>query len=274
MLTAKDIRRKEFEKGKLGYDVAEVDSFLKRVEADYRQLEDQVNEANAKIQLLADKICEYREEEEDLKNALLVAQKQARQIVDEAKEKAAKIEADAKESVTSVQNAAIADQEKQLADISKKLDKENRVLVETQRQVSDFKKSLFDMYKVHLEQISKLPDEIADELGISEAEEETAAPDAESAEKTVEEAAETPVKEEASEAVAEEQSAAPVAEQKKEAVPAKPPVQTVSSDIFERAADAQNVEPPKTISHTAEFDTRYNDLKFGSRRDDKKQRRR
>ena len=302
MLTAKDIRRKEFEKVKFGYDTEEVSSFLKRVEADYRQLEDQVNEANAKIQLLADKICEYKEEEEDLKNALLVAQKQARQIVDEAKTKAAKIEADAKEQVTSVQSAAMEEQKKQLAEISGKLDKENRVLVETQRQVSAFKKSLFDMYKTHLEMISRLPDEIADEVASSPVEEEQPVakekPVVEVAEEEIEKVADEVIEAAASEdSVAEEKAEAPVkeevpesvedavaalktvaAEEKKPETPApvvaKPPVMTISNDLFENAADAQRMTPPQTISHTAEFDTRYNDLKFGSRRDDKKPRRR
>ena len=44
--------------------------------------------------------------------------------------------------------------EKNRAEIAK--EKEN--LVEAQKQVSDFKKTLFDMYKTHLEMISAMPE--------------------------------------------------------------------------------------------------------------------
>ena len=263
MMTAKEIRAKEFEKVKFGYQAEEVNAFLRKIEADYRQMEDELAEANNKMMLLADKVREYKEGEEDLKNALLSAQKQARQIIDEAKEKANQITDDAKSSATSVHSAAVVEQETQLKELSEKLDKENRILVETQRQVAAFKKSLFDMYKQHLEQIANLPDTI---------DEDDEYEDDDACECEAEETAEAVIAEVTEEAPAAE----PVKEEVKEEAPAaEAPAEEKAAPTEPEKDPFDEVEfstPKKPISRTAEFDTRYKDLKHGNRRDEKKKR--
>ena len=84
MITAKDIQRKKFEKVKFGYSPEEVDDFLSLIENDLRVMQQELDDSNEKVQLLADKVREYKDSEEDLKNALLLAQKQARQVISEA----------------------------------------------------------------------------------------------------------------------------------------------------------------------------------------------
>ena len=158
MITAKDIQKKKFEKVKFGYSPEEVDAFLSQIENDLRLMQQDLDDSNDKIQLLADKVREYKDSEEDLKNALLLAQKQARQVISEAQEKAAAIEAEARASVDSVKSKALLDSETQLRNITAQLAQENASLVTTQHQVADFKRALFDMYKQHLELISRLPD--------------------------------------------------------------------------------------------------------------------
>ena len=170
MITAKDIQKKKFEKVKFGYSPEEVDAFLSQIENDLRLMQQDLDDSNEKIQLLADKVREYKDSEEDLKNALLLAQKQARQVVAEAQEKAAAIEAEAKASVDSVRSQALLDSETQLKNITAQLERENASLVTTQHQVADFKRKLFDMYKQHLELISRLP-ETAEELSDEDTEE-------------------------------------------------------------------------------------------------------
>lgn len=59
--------------------------------------------------------------------------------------------------------------EKNRAEIAK--EKEN--LIEAQKQVSEFKKSLFDMYKTHLEMISTMPEIELDEEDTSQYSEQT-----------------------------------------------------------------------------------------------------
>ena len=162
MITAKDIQKKKFEKVKFGYSPEEVDAFLSQIENDLRLMQQDLDDSNDKIQLLADKVREYKDSEEDLKNALLLAQKQARQVVAEAEQKAAAIEAEARASVDSVKSQALIDSETQLKNITAQLAQENASLVATQHQVADFKRTLFDMYKQHLELISRLPESAAD----------------------------------------------------------------------------------------------------------------
>ena len=158
MITAKDIQKKKFEKVKFGYSPEEVDAFLSQIENDLRLMQQDLDDSNDKIQLLADKVREYKDSEEDLKNALLLAQTQARQVVAEAEEKANAIVTEARNSVDSVKSQALIDSETQLKNISAQLAQENASLVRTQHQVADFKRALFDMYKQHLALISSLPD--------------------------------------------------------------------------------------------------------------------
>ena len=218
MITAKDVQKKKFEKVKFGYSPEEVDSFLAQIENDLRLMQQDLDDSNEKIQLLADKVREYKDTEDDLKNALLLAQKQARQVVEEAQQKADAIVADAKASVDTVKSQALVDSETQLQNITAQLEAENAHLVETQHQVADFKRALFDLYKEHLELISRLP-ESADEVEYVEVEEtEEAEETAETAEAAAEAVAETAeaVKETAEDAVketaaaVEEAAAAPV----------------------------------------------------------------
>ena len=75
MITAKDIRNKRFEKAAFGYKQEEIDEFLAQLESEIAELDSEREEANNKIQILADKVREYMKDEEALKDALLGAQK-------------------------------------------------------------------------------------------------------------------------------------------------------------------------------------------------------
>ena len=206
MITAKDIQRKKFEKVKFGYNPEEVDAFLSQIENDLRVMQQELDDSNDKVQLLADKVREYKDSEEDLKNALLLAQKQARQVVTEAQEKAAAIEAEARASVDSVKSQAIMDADSQLRSLTDRLNQEAAALVNTQQQVSEFKRTLFDMYKEHLELISRLP-ENADAFGSDEDSDEETEEIVEYVEEEVEEEAEEAA-EDAAEAASEAESTA------------------------------------------------------------------
>ncbi|MBQ5334483.1 MAG: DivIVA domain-containing protein [Oscillospiraceae bacterium] len=160
MITAKDIQKKKFEKVKFGYAVDEVDAFLKQIAEDLAKLEKSASESDEKIKLLAGKVREYKDTEDDLRNALIGAQKQAREVVEAANAKAAEIEAQARDRVGSVEQQAIAEQEGRLKEISAQVEQENAVLEATQRQVAEFKQTVFDMYRAHLASLAKLPDTV------------------------------------------------------------------------------------------------------------------
>ena len=234
MITAKDVQKKKFEKVKFGYSPEEVDSFLAQIENDLRLLQQDLDDSNEKVQLLADKVREYKDTEDDLKNALLLAQKQARQVVEEAQAKADAIVSEAKNSVDSVKAQAIHDSETQLRNITTQLEQETASLVDTRHQVSEFKRALFDMYKEHLELISRLP-ETAEEVEEFVAGEETAE---ETADETADAAASAS---ETSEAVPAETPAAPeVPAAPKDPMPEHPASEEDAQAFGSRRDDAGN----------------------------------
>ena len=156
MITAKDVQKKKFEKVKFGYSPEEVDSFLAQIENDLRLMQQNLDESNDKVQLLADKVREYKETEDDLKNALLGAQKQAREVIADAEAKAAQITAEAQASVDSVKSQALLNSEEQLQAVTERVEAQKAALAETKQQVVSFKQALFDLYKQHLEMIASI----------------------------------------------------------------------------------------------------------------------
>lgn len=93
----RDILDKKFEK-KMGgtYKGEEVDDFLRTVADAFSALEKEKEEAERKLEVLADKVREYRNDEDALKDALLGAQKQGNILLAQAKEEAENLIADAK----------------------------------------------------------------------------------------------------------------------------------------------------------------------------------
>lgn len=174
MITAKDIHKKKFEKVKFGYSPEEVDEFLAEIENDLRVMQEDLDASNEKVQLLADKVREYKETEDDLKNALLGAQKQAREVVAEAQARAEKLEEEAKAAAESAKSQAVLDQETLLKNVTASVEEKKQALAETKRQIAEFKNALFEMYKEHLEMISALPDGTDDDEDTDDADTETA----------------------------------------------------------------------------------------------------
>ena len=145
MMTLDDIRNVEFTRGR-GYRAEEVDDFIDNcadtVEALMRENED----LSHKVKILADKVNEYRADEEAIRNALVNAQRagdtvlrdanaKAEQLLKEAQEKAANIREDAKSAIAA----------------------ENEELLRIQREVTAFKTRLMNLYKEHLSLLNLLP---------------------------------------------------------------------------------------------------------------------
>ncbi|MBQ9109975.1 MAG: DivIVA domain-containing protein [Oscillospiraceae bacterium] len=167
MMTAQDIRDKRFEKAAWGYRPEDIDEFLGQLEATFQEIDNERADNNKKIQILADKVREYMKDEEALKDALLGAQKQGHQVVAEANEKAAQILDKAKEEAAVLLDEATRQHEIAMEKNRAEIAKEKEALVQARKMVADFKRSLFDMYKSHLEMISAMPE--ADEAEEEEA---------------------------------------------------------------------------------------------------------
>lgn len=158
MITAKDVRNKRFEKAAFGYKQEEIDEFFAQLEAELDEMERERAESNNKIQILADKVREYMKDEDALKDALLGAQKQGHQVIAEAREKADEILADAQAKADELIDEATRQHAEAMEKNRAEIAKEQEALIVAQQQVADFKKSLFDMYKSHLELISSMPE--------------------------------------------------------------------------------------------------------------------
>ncbi|MBR5405335.1 MAG: DivIVA domain-containing protein [Oscillospiraceae bacterium] len=279
MITAKDIQRKKFEKVKFGYAVEEVEAFLAEVAEEMQRLEKSASESDEKIKLLAGKVREYKDTEDDLRNALIGAQKQAREVVEAANAKAAEIEAQARERVGSVEQQAIAEQEDKLKEVTAKLEQENAVLEATQRQVSEFKQTVFDMYRAHLASLAKLPELVKPTQAEAEkpaepdktAEAEKTEAEAEKPAAEAEKPAEQPAEPEKTEAEAEEKTAAD--EKPAEAEKPAPTAEDFEREAAEKAkAAAEAVRSGRDAVSDPFADGDRRSARNSGRRDDRKRR--
>ena len=173
MISASDIRERKFEKAAFGYKQEEIDDFLDELISEFEELDAEREDLHSKIQILADKVREYRQDEDALKDALLGAQKQGHKVVAEAQEKADEIIAQAEEKAKILLDEATVQHEAAMEKNRAEIAKEKENLIEAQKQVSEFKKSLFDMYKTHLEMISAMPEIELDEEDTSQYSEQT-----------------------------------------------------------------------------------------------------
>lgn len=158
MISASDIRDRRFEKAAFGYKQEDIDDFLAQLIAEFDEIDAERDDLHSKIQILADKVREYRQDEDALKDALLGAQKQGHQVIAEAQEKADDIIAQAESKAQELIDEATVQHEAAMEKNRQEIEREKKNLYEAQKQVTEFKKTLFDMYKSHLEMISAMPE--------------------------------------------------------------------------------------------------------------------
>lgn len=157
-MNAKEISAKRFDKSAFGYKTDEVDSYLNEIAAEVSELTSQNTELQKKLEILATKLEEYRQDENSMKEALLGAQKLGNTIVREAKDKAEAIIAEAQLKSEELLREATENSQKQLASMKKDIEKEQHTLLLTQREVSNFKSKLLALYKSHLDTITSIPE--------------------------------------------------------------------------------------------------------------------
>jgi DivIVA domain-containing protein len=200
-VNAKDIVSKEFDTVKRGgYDAAEVDTFLKDVSIEYKKMQNENEELEKKLEVLAEKIREYRKDEDALRDALLIAKKQGIAVVNEAKEDAEKIRKEAKEKADktikdadalaakkkeiSEKNLAEANAKaKQIVDeanakadeihtiMMQQTEREQIVLQRTRKEVQDYTNKILAAYSAHIENIKNMPKACENEFVINTAKE-------------------------------------------------------------------------------------------------------
>ena len=180
-MNAKDILSRRFEKATFnGYKTDDVDEFLRELSSEFAQLQKDKNELERKLEVLADKIREYRDDEDALKDALLLAQKQGNQIVNESKaavekqlkeaqEKADKVTSDADEYAKRMTKEANERADKLVKDARAKADEidqmmkkqteiQQNILQKTRKEADEYRNRLLTAYKSHMDLIAKLPE--------------------------------------------------------------------------------------------------------------------
>ena len=138
MITPELIASKRFDKAMGGFRQDEVEEFLNQVAEEYGALVKEKEELEEKINLLAEKIEQYRADEDSLRSALIGAQKLGDSVIRDSKIKAENILREA--TVTS---------EKMMEEAQKNIKKEEITLIKMQKEVSKFKNRLLTIYKQH-----------------------------------------------------------------------------------------------------------------------------
>ena len=95
MLTPLDVKNKSFKKGLIGYGAAEVDEFMQLFVTDYEKVYRDNIILNDKIKMLSDVVGQYKNMEDTMKDAILVAQNTAEEVKRNALDKAETIIRDA-----------------------------------------------------------------------------------------------------------------------------------------------------------------------------------
>lgn len=147
MIASDDVRRVTFDKAMRGYRCDDVDDYLKQVADSLDYLTAENDDLQKKLQVLAQRIEQYRAEEDTLHTALINAQRLGENVIKEAKQKAAEILRTA--------NIKAEDREMRARD---EVEIAMQRLANVQRETADFKRSLMDMYRKHIELISQIPD--------------------------------------------------------------------------------------------------------------------
>lgn len=153
MLSVSEIRNKRFERSARGYKCEEVDNFISEIASQLDTVMKENQESEEKILKLVDRINEYREDEDAIKNALLSAQKQAMKIIVQAEQEAKKIIDDA---TIESQKLVIATKEEYNEEIDK--------LARLKHDVAEFKANLTELYNKQLRLIMELPEDDEDEI--------------------------------------------------------------------------------------------------------------
>ena len=279
-MNAKDILSRRFEKATFnGYKTDDVDEFLREVSSEYSQLQKDKNELERKLEVLADKIREYRDDEDALKDALLLAQKQGNQIVNdskaaaeklrketqeavdkqiaEAQAKADKISADADEYAKRITKETNERADKMIKDaqakakdidiqMKKQIEIQQNILQKTRKEADEYRNRLLTAYKSHMDLIAKLPEMCENEYIRNTAAE----------------------VEKAKAAAAAKQAPKPAPVEEKSAAPAKPAPE-VKTPVT--AGNAPAEEPFQAMPHDT-GKTAENDLPFFSSSQEKKPR--
>lgn len=194
-----ELKNKKFQSsGRGSYRSEDVDSFMVKITAAYENIYNQNRDFIKKLSLLATKVEEYKKDEENIKNALVSADKLRASIIEEATSKAKTLLSEAEINAEKVKNDAdiYAKELKEKADrqyedvvfeakkthdeelgkLQREITAEELRLDTIKRDTASFKEKLIVMYKEHVEHILNIPAYVAPEKPIINTEEDREEP--------------------------------------------------------------------------------------------------
>ena len=172
MLTPQDVRAAQFEKNIRGYRTEEVDRFLDKVEEQLKQDEDQAEELRRQIaeltaenQRLHKEMESYEADGDMLKSALINAQRMGENVIREANQKSEEILhranlrgddiiRDANELLQKASDRA----DEIINEANEKKLAQEREYDRVRLEVTRFKSDVLNLYRTHVESLSRLPE--------------------------------------------------------------------------------------------------------------------
>ena len=188
MLTPQDVRSVQFEKNLRGYRTEEVDRFLDKVEEQLTQSENeaealrkQIADLTAENQKLRQEMKDYEADGDMLKSALINAQRMGENVIREANQKAEEILhranlrgddviRDANELLQKASDRA----DEIINEANEKKLAEEREYDRVRLEVTRFKSDVLNLYRSHVESLSRLPEFQKEEAPAEEPEESAA----------------------------------------------------------------------------------------------------
>ena len=212
MISSEDVRRVTFDKAFQGYRREDVDAYLKEVAQAMDDLAAQNDDLQKKLVVLAQRIDQYRAEEDTLRTTMINAQRLGENVIREANQKAEDILhranlrgddiiRDANELLQKASDRA----DEIINEANEKKLAEEREYDRVRLEVTRFKSDVLNLYRSHVESLSRLPEfqkeepEAAEPAVEEKAEETTAAALTEEIEQAQPETDAAPADEEAAE---------------------------------------------------------------------------
>lgn len=145
-MTPQEIRNITFDKVMRGYRPEDVDALLGQLADTIETLTAEAKANEEKLYILAQKIEEYRKDEDNLKVAFLNAQRMGESVIKEAKQKADSILREANIKADDITRGAREEA------VEEELHYER-----VKSEVTQFKKNVLGLYKQHIETLNTLP---------------------------------------------------------------------------------------------------------------------
>jgi len=153
-----EFKRVEFAIDRKGYSTIQVDEYISFLLSKYEELEKEYTELDKKHRALQLKLEEAKNDESTISTIIVSAQKMADSIIKDAKDKAKAISGSLEESCDEIISA-----------YSEKVKAERDKLRRAEKNVADFKDSLYKAYKEHLDLIELImPEEAESEMSAAE----------------------------------------------------------------------------------------------------------